>query len=380
MSQVPPGWFPDPYGRFQQRWWDGADWSAQVSTNGSPTIDPMGNSPVIPFVTPPTAYTSPAGSVRLLDTMGAPARERQRPSLRHAVAGLGGVVVAAGMLLLAAGDSASRGAIAVVGAVLVVLAWVVRRFLNIEEFAAAAVGMAVVGVAAFTIGLTVSESTGGFLTGLLMALLFLALWVAPGFRGQSLMLALGLFALLVAFGSLTGGVTEAGEGDALVPNGITDNIGRQGVIYLVGAALLLGATWWLDRRGYRGAATATCAAGLVAALTGVVLLLDNFGEISGPLFVLVVGLGVCIVGSHGGRRATTWTGAALVAGGTVSLIAAMVKPGSAVAAGTTALAAGLLLVIGPLAAEPLRRRTSATVTATAVTDAGDVSDGSGARP
>ena len=221
----------------------------------------------------------------------------------------------------------------IAGAALVLVAWGARRAIAVDEVSAAAVGMAVVGVAAFSIGITVTDTTGGFLTGLLMALLFLALWVAPGFRGQNLMLALGLFALLAAFGSLTGGASSSSDsGDALLPVGLTENIGRQGVIYLVGAALLLGGTWWLDRRGYRGTGTALCAAGLAAALTGVVLLANSFGEVSGPIFVLVVGLAVCIVGSHGARRATTWTGAALVAGGAVSLLASLVKPNSSVAA------------------------------------------------
>jgi hypothetical protein len=373
MSQVPAGWFPDPYGRYQQRWWDGADWTASVSTDGVPITDPMGNSPVIPFATPPTALPGGAadsgGSIRLLDTMGMPARERQRPSLRHAVAGLGGAILAGGAIILSAGESTNRTSVTIVGAALVVVAWLLRRFVRVEELAAAAVGMVVIGVAAFVIGLTVSDTTGGFLTGLLAALLFLALWVAPGFRGHNLLLALGLNALLAAFGSLSGGLSNADNTDALLPSGLTDTIGRQGAIYLVGAALLLAGTWWLDRRGYRGAGTALCASGLSAAGAGVVLLLDNFGEISGPLFVLAVGLAVCVVGSHGGRRTTTWTGAALVAGGMVALIIAIVKPDSTQAAGITGLVAGALLVAVPLAAAPLRRRAQAAV-----------SDGSDARP
>lgn len=374
MSQVPAGWFPDPYGRFQQRWWDGNDWTAQVSTNDVATVDPLGNSPVIPFAIPPTASSAGGTPVRMLDTMGQPARERQVPSLRRAVAGLGGAILAIGVLLFAAGDSGSRTAIAIAGAALVLVAWGARRAIAVDEVSAAAVGMAVVGVAAFSIGITVTDTTGGFLTGLLMALLFLALWVAPGFRGQNLMLALGLFALLAAFGSLTGGASSSSDnGDALLPVGLTENIGRQGVIYLVGAALLLGGTWWLDRRGYRGTGTALCAAGLAAALTGVVLLADSFGEVSGPIFVLVVGLAVCIVGSHGGRRATTWTGAALVAGGAVSLLASLVKPDSSVAAGVTALISGVLLVGGPLLATAIRRRAVSAASA-------KVSDGSGAHP
>ena len=38
---TPPGWFPDPAGRFDHRWWDGARWTETVSRNGSTTTDPL---------------------------------------------------------------------------------------------------------------------------------------------------------------------------------------------------------------------------------------------------------------------------------------------------------------------------------------------------
>jgi hypothetical protein len=34
-------WAADPTGRHQQRWWDGAAWTAQVNDNGVPSTDPM---------------------------------------------------------------------------------------------------------------------------------------------------------------------------------------------------------------------------------------------------------------------------------------------------------------------------------------------------
>lgn len=55
-SHVAPGWRADPYGRFQQRYWNGTAWTDQVSTGGRQQVDPMGASTVIPFVTPPTAF------------------------------------------------------------------------------------------------------------------------------------------------------------------------------------------------------------------------------------------------------------------------------------------------------------------------------------
>jgi hypothetical protein len=35
----PPAWHPDPSGRFHYRWWDGRQWTSQVSTDGHHLID-----------------------------------------------------------------------------------------------------------------------------------------------------------------------------------------------------------------------------------------------------------------------------------------------------------------------------------------------------
>jgi hypothetical protein len=35
----PPAWQPDPSGRFHYRWWDGGQWTSQVSTDGHHLID-----------------------------------------------------------------------------------------------------------------------------------------------------------------------------------------------------------------------------------------------------------------------------------------------------------------------------------------------------
>jgi hypothetical protein len=38
-SQSPPAWHPDPSGRFHYRWWDGSEWTSQVSIDGHHLID-----------------------------------------------------------------------------------------------------------------------------------------------------------------------------------------------------------------------------------------------------------------------------------------------------------------------------------------------------
>jgi uncharacterized membrane protein YjgN (DUF898 family) len=37
---TPAGWFPDPKGRFEQRYWDGTAWTKNVSSQGQQSVDP----------------------------------------------------------------------------------------------------------------------------------------------------------------------------------------------------------------------------------------------------------------------------------------------------------------------------------------------------
>ncbi|CAN5599057.1 hypothetical protein BH24ACT5_BH24ACT5_06860 [soil metagenome] len=41
MTTHPAGWYPDPMGRFEHRYYDGANWTDNVSTNGQPSTDPV---------------------------------------------------------------------------------------------------------------------------------------------------------------------------------------------------------------------------------------------------------------------------------------------------------------------------------------------------
>jgi hypothetical protein len=41
----PSGWLSDPLGRYQFRYWNGTEWTDQVSTNGSHEADPLGLAP-----------------------------------------------------------------------------------------------------------------------------------------------------------------------------------------------------------------------------------------------------------------------------------------------------------------------------------------------
>jgi Septum formation/Protein of unknown function (DUF2510) len=64
MSAPTPGWNPDPTGRHEYRYWDGGNWTDDVSDNGVTSVDPVdtpasiGGEPTAPF-DPTQQYTPP---------------------------------------------------------------------------------------------------------------------------------------------------------------------------------------------------------------------------------------------------------------------------------------------------------------------------------
>ncbi len=42
MTQPQPGWFPDPHGKHQWRWWDGAAWTEHIANGETPGLDDPG--------------------------------------------------------------------------------------------------------------------------------------------------------------------------------------------------------------------------------------------------------------------------------------------------------------------------------------------------
>lgn len=81
MSDTTPGsWQPDPFARFAQRYWDGANWTANViDASGAQTTDAP-----VPSVPMPSAGYSPVGSTPTASTLPVPGL---------VVAGLGAVFV-----------------------------------------------------------------------------------------------------------------------------------------------------------------------------------------------------------------------------------------------------------------------------------------------
>ena len=72
MSKLPNGWYTDPTSRYTYRYWNGAQWTTEVSSGGSALTDPNGmdtnmvNTPPAPGTaapTPPPSATQPTVQV-----------------------------------------------------------------------------------------------------------------------------------------------------------------------------------------------------------------------------------------------------------------------------------------------------------------------------
>jgi hypothetical protein len=365
----PAGWYADPFGRFQQRYWDGAAWTEHVSTNGAQAVDPLGSTVVIPIATPASAYVAPEANALatapaagggggatargFLDVLGPDARERPAPRLSMALAGSGGAVAAAGIAIAIVGTDGSRGKAAVAGAVIVAIALAVRLMLARHlEPAAAGVGAGVVGLAVLG-GAIVGDDLDTGWALFVVGVLFIAAWVLPGFRGRSIMLGIGTLLWVAALAAVTSssGSDEGVLGE--VPYG--GFVGDQEVVFLLAAAVLLGLVWWLDRAGYRGVGTSLVVAALVSAFVGVAQATSNLDDAGSAILITIVGLIVCVVGSHGGRRATTWWGALLATIGVVGFFAATMTPDSTSSMATMLLISGALLIVGPVAVRAIRK-------------------------
>jgi uncharacterized protein YxjI len=64
----PPGWYPDPFGRHETRWWDGQRWTEHVASHGRQTVDPPTGGGHIP-----TVQRAPEKVVRDVQRAGAAA-------------------------------------------------------------------------------------------------------------------------------------------------------------------------------------------------------------------------------------------------------------------------------------------------------------------
>jgi uncharacterized protein YxjI len=49
-AQHPPGWYPDPFGRHETRWWDGSQWTEHAASHGRQVVDPPTGGGHVPTV------------------------------------------------------------------------------------------------------------------------------------------------------------------------------------------------------------------------------------------------------------------------------------------------------------------------------------------
>jgi hypothetical protein len=109
---ITPGWYPNPAGRFEQRYWNGAAWTEQVASGGVPGYDPLppappaiqqqpvyggapGQPPPYAAVPVPPPYTGAPGQPFAYGVAGAATRSTRR--IAGSLVGLAGgaVVIAA---------------------------------------------------------------------------------------------------------------------------------------------------------------------------------------------------------------------------------------------------------------------------------------------
>ena len=48
-SPPPPAWYPDPGGRYHFRWWNGTEWTSQVSVHGQHLVDSSPDQRIGPY-------------------------------------------------------------------------------------------------------------------------------------------------------------------------------------------------------------------------------------------------------------------------------------------------------------------------------------------
>ena len=80
MSTWAPGWYPDPLGRHDHRYWDGREWTHHVGSGGQTSIDPVYAAPPAPAQQqPPGSTAEHAGQAALPQQQPRQRRCRSRP-------------------------------------------------------------------------------------------------------------------------------------------------------------------------------------------------------------------------------------------------------------------------------------------------------------
>jgi hypothetical protein len=110
----PVGWYPDPTGRHESRYFNG-QWSQYVSTRGVNSVDPLtaspfpaAGAPVNTLVSAPYLPAAPGGPMMSPYLPSGPTTNQRSPKVKLAIAG-GVVVVAVGIALAVSLSGGSNG-------------------------------------------------------------------------------------------------------------------------------------------------------------------------------------------------------------------------------------------------------------------------------
>jgi hypothetical protein len=344
------GWYADPYGRHDKRYWDGSSWTRHVFTGGVQSIEPLepagsatsdtftersevvsgGPPPAVEAIATPTTTTvAPIGAtpaptatptptpasasaaqvqqslatagaqvVTFLDRLGPQARARGPVDLRSALAGVAGALWAAGALLVGLDDMESTGPLVLIAAILIGAAVVASlKAPDVAGLRSALVGAVSVAVPVFALALTDEATSKGELASasIIAAVIFMALWIARGLRGRPLLFGLGVYSLVTFIGSLGAQGAEWCEDssyyydDCDTAEVLREALQQQGWLFVIAGSVLLGGTRWADKNGYLGIGTGLVASALVTITSGGVLIASaaqDEGEVTGPLVLL----------------------------------------------------------------------------------------------
>jgi hypothetical protein len=138
---VEPGWHPDPWRRYELRWHNGRDWTADVADHGKRFVD--AGQPVVPVLAPPAAALP-----------GAPSRPRNGAAVAALVLGISAVMVGFVPLLFWMGT---------IAAILAIVFGIIGLRRAHRDAAADRRGFAVAGLVLGPIGLLASV-VGGYVT------------------------------------------------------------------------------------------------------------------------------------------------------------------------------------------------------------------------
>lgn len=334
------GWYPDPSDPARQRWWDGTQWTDQMSGADGASARP--------------SSTADRG-VELAERLRRP---RPEGSVGAALSAVGGVLGVAGAFLLVS-DTDGRTAANLV-AVLVLLAGYALALTGPEWVRPAALPGAL--AAPLFLVANLAEELDGRAASIVPALLVGAAWLAmvlaPGFRGAPVLVAGVLLAGWVVMLGATAPTVSGGSfgGSDSFSTVTVDPFGTQAVdvpiegsVSLVYAFAVIVTAAVLDRRGWHVLATPFIAVAVFCSLAGLSEITNGTGSAAGiGVFVVAVGAVIAVVGGSGRRRGSTWIGAGLCAAGLTVLVVDSVDDPAGGGVLMLLVAAGLVVASRPL--------------------------------